>query len=161
MYDDTEYVIVSLLNAGTHHVCMLYASLQVWVSDFKKRTLACLIENTQDVSNQGPFSPIISIKLSRDYWRDLSDNCHSLTLQSSAMSWESWMRQDTIPAGSHSNLSLTLCSQSREEFIRASAETYHSLTHHWGFGIPALSSLSLICFSFQLDSSSILSLFSP
>lgn len=63
----------------------------------------------------------------------VSDNWHSLTPQSTGMSWESWMRQDKIPAGSHRNLSLTLCSQSREEFIGASAETYHSLTHHWGF----------------------------
>lgn len=63
----------------------------------------------------------------------VSDNWHSLTPQSTAVSWESWMRQDKIPADSHRNLSLTLCSQSREEFIGASAETYHSLTHHWGF----------------------------
>lgn len=69
--------------------------------------------------------------ITKETW--LSDNWHRPTPQSTAVSWESWMRQDKIPAGSPSNLSLTSCSQSRQEFIRASTETYHSLTHHRGF----------------------------
>lgn len=95
---------------------------------------ASLIENTQDVPIKAHSVQLFQSNSTviTDETK-VSDNWHSLTPQSTAMSWERWMRQDKIPVGSHGNLSLTLRSQSKEEFIGASAETYHSLTHHWGF----------------------------